>query len=398
MNIGPLFRSSEEQLSSRTDDLAGFEEDRAQLLELRTESGPLYVCPSRWQRIRLRWAFRHFRVLPPEVLSRRDLRLIERLALSALVTPALPVARDRVFGVVETVRSQSTPSARQVVPLRTERVRRQAVQAKPQILDLPRPDLPERKQLFAVSSRSITIRQTVAPTYVTRDRRARFVRDARFQQWGALGVLVAVCIVVILLRLHGAPLLPGTAPIGHPPTASAPVERAAIAAKRRVPARPVAVAPPTVLLPGVEKAKYRVATPVPGPTLAAGKFAPPVSGSGPPITGSRSIAAPIESAATAPSGASERLFVSELPQGHFAEPVVTDPRLVGELRLRAFIGSDGSVTDVTVVSGSPRLAAVGMRAVRRWRYQALGHPGEAETLIRMSFFGQDGVSIASIAK
>jgi hypothetical protein len=53
---------------------------------------------------------------------------------------------------------------------------------------------------------------------------------------------------------------------------------------------------------------------------------------------------------------------------------------------------------MTVVSGSPKLAEVGMRAVRRWRYQALDHPGEAETFIRMRFFGQDGVSIASIAK
>ncbi len=77
---------------------------------------------------------------------------------------------------------------------------------------------------------------------------------------------------------------------------------------------------------------------------------------------------------------------------------MTDPKLVGELRLRALIGADGSVKEVTVVSGSPKLAEVGMRAVRRWRYQALGHPGEAETLIRMSFFGEDGVSIASIAK
>ena len=132
--------------------------------------------------------------------------------------------------------------------------------------------------------------------------------------------------------------------------------------------------------------------------MVAEKPSPPVSDSAPPGTDSSSVAAPIESAAVAPSGAAARLFVSELPQGHFAEPVVTDPKLVGELRLRALIGADGSVKEVTVVSGSPKLAEVGMRAVRRWRYQALGHPGEAETLIRMSFFGEDGVSIASIAK
>jgi hypothetical protein len=398
MNIGPLIRSSEELRSSQTvrDVPGGIEGDRAQLLELRTESGALYVCPSWWQRIRLRWAFRHFHVLPPQVLSRRDQRLIEKLARSALVTPALPVAPDRVFGVVENVRSQSTPSRRQVVPLKTERVRPQALQAKPRISDSSRPDLPDRKRLFAVSSGSIPIRRTGAPTHAARERRARFVRDARFQQWGALGMLVAVCTVVILLRIYGVPLLPGTAPMWNPP--SPPVERAAIDVKPRVQPALIAVSPPTVLLPSVEKPKQRLALPAPEPALVAEESSPPVSDSAPPGTDSSSAAAPIESAAVAPSGDADLLFVSELPQGHFAEPVVTDPKLVGELRLRALIGADGSVKEVTVVSGSPKLAEVGMRAVRRWRYQALGRPGEAETLIRMSFFGQDGVSIASIAK
>ena len=325
-------------------------------------------------------------------------RLIEKLARSALVTPALPVAPDRVFGVVENVRSQSTPSTRQVVPLKPERVRPQALQAKARASDLPRLDLPDRKRLFAVSSGSIPIRPTGAPKHAARERGARFVRDARFQQWGALGMLVAVCTVVILLRFCGVPLLPGTVPIWDPVTPPAPVERAAIDVKPRVLPSLIAVSPSTVLLPSVEKPKHRLAPPAPEPALVAEKPSPPVSDSAPPGTDSSSVAAPIESAAVVPSGAAARLFVSELPQGHFAEPVVTDPKLVGELRLRALIGADGSVKEVTVVSGSPKLAEVGMRAVRRWRYQALGHPGEAETLIRMSFFGEDGVSIASIAK
>jgi Gram-negative bacterial TonB protein C-terminal len=398
MNIGPLIRSSEELRSSQAvgDIPGGIEDDRAQFLELRTESGALYVCPSGWERIRLRWVFRHFHVLPPQVLSRRDQRLIEKLARSALVTPALPVSPDRVFGVVESARSQSTPSTRQVFQLKTERVRPQALQAKARTADGSRPELPDRKRLFAVGPGSIPIRGTAAPTHAAREPKTRFVRDARFQQWGALGTLVAVCTVVILLRLCGVPLLPGTAPMRNPP--SAPVKRAAIDVKPRVLPSLITVSPPTVLLPSVEKPKLRLPPPAPEPALVAQQSPPPVSDSAPPVSDSSPAAAPIESAVVAPSVAADRLFVSELPQGHFAEPVVTDPRLVGELRLRALIGADGSVKEVTVVSGSPKLAEVGMRAVRRWRYQALGHPGEAETLIRMSFFGQDGVSIASIAK
>ncbi len=58
------------------------------------------------------------------------------------------------------------------------------------------------------------------------------------------------------------------------------------------------------------------------------------------------------------------------------------PNLVGELQLRALIGADGLVKDVTVLSGDPRLAEVGMRAVRQWHYapyEVLGSPVEVET-------------------
>ena len=96
----------------------------------------------------------------------------------------------------------------------------------------------------------------------------------------------------------------------------------------------------------------------------------------------------------------ERRFVSELPQGHFAHPVVSEPNLVGELQLRALIAADGSVKEVSVLSGNAKLAAAAMRAVRQWHYnpaQLAGGPAEVETQIKMNFFGQDAVSIASVA-
>jgi hypothetical protein len=95
------------------------------------------------------------------------------------------------------------------------------------------------------------------------------------------------------------------------------------------------------------------------------------------------------------------LFVSELPQGHFAHPVVSQPNLVGELQLKALIGADGLVKKVTVLSGDPKLAEAGMRAVRQWHYtpyEVLGNPVEVETHIKMNFFGEDAVSVASVAK
>ena len=105
-------------------------------------------------------------------------------------------------------------------------------------------------------------------------------------------------------------------------------------------------------------------------------------------------------APVAPASNAEPLLVSELPQGHFAHPIVSGPDLVGELQLKALIGADGLVKQVTVLSGNPKLAAAGMRAVRQWRYapyEVLGNPVEVETHIKMSFFGEDAVSVASVS-
>jgi protein TonB len=172
------------------------------------------------------------------------------------------------------------------------------------------------------------------------------------------------------------------------------------------PTRPLAVSPATASLPNAEKPKRPVAPPAPEATLAQQAPAPLAGGSGQSLSassGSSPVPAldtvPDTIAPIVPSATPERLFVSELPQGHFAHPEV-EANLVGELQLKALIGADGAVKEVTVLSGSPTLAEAGIRAVRQWHYspyQVLGRPVEVETRIKMSFFGQDAVSIASVA-
>jgi hypothetical protein len=365
MDIGPLSRLFTQR-------------QRAELLELRTAFGTIYVWPSRWQRIRLGWAFRHFRVLPPQVLSPANQRLIGGLAKSAVITPDLPVPAERVFGVIENIRYEPPAPVRGKV----ERA--------------PRPFVPRAqttpKSRPAMDSGPIPIRPAAKGSF-SFGRRARFTRDARSQQWGALAALAAICAIVVGARF----VFPGlSAPA--PSVASAPTHRF--------------TAPPTMLpaltevstsavVPWALAAPTRLVLPTAAPIAVAEKPAPRPASTLPLLATAKAMhpANELETIAAVPSvSMPDRRFVSELPQGHFAEPVVTDPRLVGELRLRALIGSDGSVKEVTVVSGSPRLAEVGMRAVRRWRYQALDHPGDAETLIRMRFFGEDGVSIATLAK
>ena len=166
--------------------------------------------------------------------------------------------------------------------------------------------------------------------------------------------------------------------------------------------RPLLVAPKVAALPTVEKPRRALAA----STAAARADS---AGSSTPRYANTLATAPV--LATVPatilephpiisSATAQPLFVSELPQGHFAYPVVSEPNMVGELRLKALIGADGSVKEVSLLSGNPKLAEVAMRAVRQWHYspyRVLGNPVEVETQIKMNFFGEDAVSIASVA-
>jgi len=49
------------------------------VLRVLTPLGPRYIEPLFWQRVQLLWIFRNFEVLPLQVLSSREQRLIENL-------------------------------------------------------------------------------------------------------------------------------------------------------------------------------------------------------------------------------------------------------------------------------------------------------------------------------
>jgi hypothetical protein len=383
-NFGPLLRFPEAPAPAVTYPLTKAEAKGAELLEVRTEAGTVYVRPSRWQRIRLQWTFRHFRVLPPQVLSRSDRRLIEKLTRSAVVSPALPVRRNTVFGVVDQVRSKPPVSATRVATLRTERVRTQVFLTKPMTANAPTPDL------------SVKPKEAKGAA-------------AGFKDWGVLPA--AVCIAVIFAIFSRIPFL-SKADIGVFETITTPTKHAANQSKpavfRPAPIRPLLASATTVSLANLERPRLWVGVPRPKSTLARQESAPPEEGSSQsasvshsPVPGlAKAPSAILEPVASVPRATAQPRFVSELPEGGFAHPVVSEPNLVGELQLKALIGADGSVKDVTVLSGDPRLAEAAMRAVRQWHYspdQLLGGSAEVETRIKMNFFGQDAVSIASVA-
>ena len=395
MNLGSLSQSPEAPQSSTANPWNDIKETGAQLLELRTAAGIVYVCPSRWQRIRLQWAFRHFHVLPLQVLSRRDQRLIEKLLQSAVVAPASPVAGTAVLGVVENVHPKPPASAARVVTMRPQSGPAKPFRPMPWTPALLSPDFSQRrkereiKQIFGTA-------------------KSRDVGDVPFRQWGAVGALAAACATVIVASFFGINLVSRTAPVNNARTLPAPAQ-ASNNIKPAAAITPAHAAPPT--LATAAKPKHQVAPPLTEPALPQNELASLESGIYQPtsVIGAKTLPIPslatvpdtiVEQAPITPASTSVPLLVSELPQGHFAHPVVSEPNLVGELQLKALIGADGLVKQVTVLSGDPKLAEVGMRAVRQWHYapyQVLGSPVEVETHIKMNFFGEDAVSVASVS-
>jgi hypothetical protein len=392
-----LFQVPEEPQSgsSVTDRLGFIGDDDAQFLELRTENGAIYLRPSRWQRIRLQWTFRHFRVLSPEVLSSADKRLIEKLSQSAVVTPSRPLPNEAVFGVVEKPRQKPPASANRVVTLRPSPPAKHVFLAKSPTRDLPSADF------SAVLKRE---------TRLSGGTKARSFGALPFQQWKALGALTAVGFIVILASVYLGPQFSSAVRLRNPRT---PTEHAANNIKPNPPSpaiSPLLVSPAGAWLPYAGRPKPWIAGSE--PALVTKAPTPVADGVGPSISAGRASSSlaqalntvpdtiPEPSPAT-PSAVSAPRFVAELPPGYFAHPVVSGSNPVGELQLKALIGADGSVKEVTVLSGRPELAKAGVRAVRQWRYSPYlvqGSPVEVETQIKMSFFGPDAVSIASVAQ
>ena len=86
------------------------------VLQIDTSIGPRFVRLTFKQRAYLLWMFRNFPSLPPQVLSEREQRFIDRLCeengFAAL--PAVGPTRPLVIGKIE----KRIPSQAEVVPLR----------------------------------------------------------------------------------------------------------------------------------------------------------------------------------------------------------------------------------------------------------------------------------------
>jgi TonB family protein len=69
-------------------------------------------------------------------------------------------------------------------------------------------------------------------------------------------------------------------------------------------------------------------------------------------------------------------------------PLARQARIQGTVVLHVIVGADGSITDLTLVSGHPMLAPAAIAAVRQWKYQPYmlnGKAAEVETQVVVNF-------------
>ena len=375
---------------------------RTGLVELRTHIGSVYVSPSFWERIYLLWTFRNFQSLPKQVLNRHQQHLIDKLCRAAIVSRNGPIARTSIIGAVENVylmpdrKTEAAAPTSKLVELGTTGADVAALRAVGSAGISIRSNRAayNRIDVGRLHRPSVNVQYISAPKQDSAEQReakeaspASVDSDAR-RTWSRNRVgwaLVAACGAVLLGilfdfregRLAPRITVAQVAIEAHEPAVSIPSAAAAQPEKvqQSLPAERRQPATITVLKPS----------------------SPVVSSRQHESTHRKAVILSQQNVATMDSTPRERLQVAEAPESGFSYPVAPNPSLTGEVSLKAVIGTDGTVTEVDVLSGKRELAGAAVRAVRHWRYrlhELKGHAVEAETNIVISFVGSDAVSIS----
>jgi TonB family protein len=85
-------------------------------------------------------------------------------------------------------------------------------------------------------------------------------------------------------------------------------------------------------------------------------------------------------------GVAQGLLLSSVPPNY--PPLARQARIQGTVVLRAIIGKDGAIANLTLVSGHPMLAPAAIAAVKQWKYKPYllnGETVEVETEVKVNF-------------
>ena len=379
------------------------EKIRTGLVELRTKCGSLYISPSLWERVCLLWTFRNFHSLPRQVLNRREQNLVERLCRTGIVRRA-PVTRASVIGIVENV--ELLPESELEAPTSSAKL----VRMRLPVQDAVAPKAVGSEGISISSNRAVRDRTAgwgfrKKPTNVHSIRDFRpYSREKRPSKevhwticirnrvpvWGRWTLLSAFALTLTWVSLYYRT---------NRPRASLVVTQGATNVSQAL-STSTSVSSTSALsnLLPTEKIQHGLVadrTPTVS-TIGAALRDREQTQTGPTKTTVSPQPSMAEDELTTSKPRPERLRIREAPTS-FSYPIVPDPRLTGSVSLTAFIGRDGTVTTVDVLSGKPALAKAAMRAVKHWRYsthEVDGNAVEAETNIDINFHGDEVVSVS----
>jgi outer membrane biosynthesis protein TonB len=371
---------------------------RTGLVELRTNDGSVYVSPSFWERIYLLWTFRNFHSLPKQVLNRHQQQLIDKLCRAEILSRSAPIARTCIIGRIENVylkrdcsekaattgmlvemsaASANAAASRAVgsegISIRSSRAvynrtgfgRFRRKSGKVQNFSAPKQESVEQREAKEASLASVL--KDASRTW----RRNRV-------GWALVSAGAALLGILFYFRerrLTPSVIVSQVAIEAHKP-ATRSVLSAVIPFENVQQSLPAERTPPAAIIQP------------PSPAVSSGRRQ---------RSQRKTVVLSQLPVATKPSTPAERLQVAESPKGGFSYPVAPIPTLTGKVSLKAVIGIDGTVRKVDVLSGNRALAAAASRAVRHWQYrphELSGHAIEVETIIAISFVGDDAVSIS----
>jgi len=408
---------------------------RSGVLELATETGPLYVAPTLLERAYLLWTFRNFPRLSRLVLNDRQRELIDKLCRASNLRHHLP-ADVPILGVIENVtlasQRKSVASAASVVTINSTeaqvaqvvgaslknalaRVQGRhpvpGVRAAHEGVTAVRKDKKNSAQSISMASPTLV---KPAPKWGMREQRPKWLTPA-----------VALSAAVLLLAgfIYLRPNRPGPetfrlrldqsyAPVQMPLTATAekPTSRGVAEVLPKPSAARAVGQPSTAAVPLRSTPRTLPATSTmnksatPAAVLPFSTYAPtsrverpsqPTAIAAPPPEVAPSSGVARETSVNNPPAVA-RIVINAAPVT-FGYPVAPKATLLGKVHLRIVIGSDGTVKDVSALSGNPELADAAVKAVRRWKYRPPlmnGQAVEAETNVTINFAGDDAVTIA----
>lgn len=374
---------------------------RTGLVELRTHVGSVYVVPSFWERIYLLWTFRNFHSLPKQVLNRHQQQLIDKLCGAEIVRCPGSIARTSIIGAVENVclkracETKTAANTDKVSEMSATRVDATALRAvgSEEISIRSSREACNRTDFGRVRGRTENVQYVSVPNQDSAeqsetketssapvDADAGRMRNRNRVGWALVAACGAVLLGILFYFRQGR-----LVPLIGVPEVIEPYKPASRSVPPAVAAQPEKV---QRSMPAERRQATITALQPPSAAFSSGKLE---SGqrktwilSRPPV-------------ATMHPTPAERLQVLEAPQSGFSYPVAPSPTLTGKVTIKAVIGTDGTVTEVEVLSGNRALAAAAVRAVQQWRYRPQelnGHAVEAEANITISFVGDDAVSIS----